>query len=258
MTIGTSLTAAQTPHELLQRWDAQQAAYIRHRALRFDTMLRVLERIGNGRPRVLDLASGPGSLAAAVIERFPGAEVVCADKDPVLLAIARDVLGSTGRVTVVDADLNDPSWVGTVGGPFDAVVSSTALHWLQPEVLTRVYFELAGLIRTGGVFLNGDHLCYDETSQPVLRQVAADDDDATQAEALGGGSDSWDEWWQSAEAQPAYALAVSERAERWRGKLEAPPKVTLEFHRAVLRSADFAEVGTVWQYLDDYVVYAVR
>ena len=44
----------------------------------------------------------------------------------------------------------------------------------------------------------------------------------------------------------------------WGAELhEAPPKVTLGFHLESLRGAGFVETGTVWQYLDDHVVYGV-
>ncbi len=37
-----------------------------------------------------------------------------------------------------------------------------------------------------------------------------------------------------------------------------PPKVTAEFHLEALRTAGFRETGTVWRYLDDVVLCAVR
>ncbi|MCW3158614.1 class I SAM-dependent methyltransferase [Micropruina sonneratiae] len=251
------MTVTIAPDELLHRWDRQQSAYIRHREQRFDTMLRVVERLTGPRPRVLDLACGPGSLTALTRSRLPGSSVVALDKDPVLVAIAADVFAADAAVRVVAGDLDEPAWVEGLG-TFDAVVSSTALHWLAPEVLARVYFELAGLIRPGGVFLNGDHLSYDATAQPTLRRLAAEDDEANQADTFGAGADSWDDWWALATGRHEYAEAAAERERCWAGKGGPTAKVTLGYHLETLRSAGFAETGTVWQYLDDFVVAGVR
>ncbi|MET0416762.1 MAG: hypothetical protein ABW022_12165 [Actinoplanes sp.] len=50
------------------------------------------------------------------------------------------------------------------------------------------------------------------------------------------------------------------RPERERRFADRPPQPlsSLEFHLAALRTAGFTETGTVWQYLDDYVVLARR
>ncbi len=243
--------------DLLDRWDAQQRAYIKHRALRFETIVETVAELCPKAPRVLDLACGPGSLTRAVLTAIPDAHVVGVDKDPVLVALARDVFAGDTRVEIVDADLDLPAWRHAIDGPFDAVISSTALHWLKGDVLARLYFELADMIQPGGVFLNGDHMLYDDIAQPGLRRLAKADDEKTQKQAFDAGADTWDAWWDAAEAVPAYADAVKERARRWQDKT-AGPKVTLGYHLQTLRSAGFSEIGTVWQYFDDYVVSAIR
>ncbi|TDD62728.1 class I SAM-dependent methyltransferase [Kribbella antibiotica] len=250
------------PQELADRWDAQQTAYVRHRADRFATMARVVAHIckDTAQPRILDLAGGFGSLGLKIIEQLPQASLVIADKDPVLLAIGTDLTKDRPEVEVVDVDLNDPNWHEAVGTePFEAVVSSTALHWLRPENLTAVYWRLSELVRPGGIVLNGDNLYYDETTESTLHRIAADDDEAVQQAAFEAGVDTWDDWWKAAESFPAYAEAAELRSRRWGADLHTPPpKVTLGFHQETLRSAGFREVGTIWRYLDDHVVYAVR
>jgi hypothetical protein len=248
-----------TPTDLLHRWDRQQGAYIAGREERFETMLRVLELTGGPSPTVLDLASGPGSLTERVLHRFPQATVVATDKDPVLLAIARDTVGTSDRVTVVDSDLTDPRWADGFRAPtFDAVLTSTALHWLSPGDLAQLYLALADLLPRGAVFMNADHLRYDTIATPGLAAIAAADDEDVQAQTFAAGADTWDLWWSAAEALPGYDSAVRERQQRWAGKNAAPRQVTLGFHLAALQSAGFSEVSTVWQRLDDYIVYARR
>ncbi len=260
------LTEART---LLARWDAQQTGYIRHRAERFQTIARVVAAVvdGTSAPRILDLAAGPGSLARAVRAEVPAGHLVVADKDPVLLQIAADTFAGDAHAEVVAVDLADAAWTqapAVAAAPFDAVVSSTALHWLQPETLVRVYRELAELVRPGGIVLNGDHLSYDAAAEPTLREIAAKDDAAMQHASFTGDAaeskvDTWDAWWAAAASVERYRDAFAARERVWGDELHvAPPTVSLEFHLAALRSAGFRETGTVWRYLDDVVLYAVR
>jgi hypothetical protein len=59
------------------------------------------------------------------------------------------------RTTFVQADLRDPEWTTAVGGPFDSVVSSAAIHNVRdPARIQRIYAEIAGLLVSGGCFLN--------------------------------------------------------------------------------------------------------
>jgi len=250
--------AERVADRLLQRWDAQQCAFIKHRELRFQTITDMIRLVTPDAPRVLDLACGPGSLGKAIIEALPGASVVGVDKDPLLLAIARDAFRHETRMEFIAADFDDPDWARTIEGPFDAVVSSTALHWLMPEVLTRLYFDVANIVGKGGVFLNGDHFLYDKNSQGTLREVTGENHTSVQDSAFGSGTDTWEGWWKAAEETAVYADAVKERRKIWSGKTGAAPKLGIGMHLEILRSAGFTEVGTVWQYLDDHVICAIR
>ena len=246
-----------TAQNLLARWDAQQTAYIKHRDQRFGVMAQTIARLCGNSPRILDLACGPGSTSAALLDLLPEAHIIAVDKDPVLLAIANDVFAGRTNVQVRDEDLDQTVWLDAIEGQFDAVVSSTALHWLAPDALARLYFALADKVKAGGIFLNADHLKYDDICQPVLQRLSAEDDAINQKVAFEGGTDTWDAWWAAAKSNPAYQTAATRRDAVWEGK-EPQRKVNLGYHLTALRSAGFRETGTIWQYLDDYVLYGVR
>ncbi|MGX6449454.1 class I SAM-dependent methyltransferase, partial [Patulibacter sp. S7RM1-6] len=203
--------------DVLDRWDAQQAAYIADREGRFRAMLDVLALTAPEAPVVVDLACGPGSLAARVLDRFPHARVVAVDVDPLLLAVAADRLGPRygERLTLVDADLAVPGWSAALadalaGAAPHAVVSSTALHWLPPAGLLAVYAEAAELLAPGGVLLNGDHFRFDGRS-PALRRIAAAHDEGTQRDAFAAGAPTWDAWWEEVRSAPGAAPLAAER-----------------------------------------------
>ncbi|WP_369213858.1 class I SAM-dependent methyltransferase, partial [Streptomyces flavofungini] len=214
---------------------------------------------GPDRPlHILDLACGPGSLADRVLTAFPQARVTALDYDPVLLRLADAVLAEHGdRAAVVDTDLVRANWADfLVGEKIDAVVSSTALHWLSPSQLLGLYTTLADLLPPGALFLNADHLRYGSDNE-TLGALSALHDAEVQRASFDAGADTWDAWYELAAAQPGAAPLAAERLRRFADR-PPQPLSPLHFHLSALRTAGFAEAGTVWQYLDDYVVFARR
>jgi SAM-dependent methyltransferase len=242
--------------DLLHHWDLQQEGYIRHRDLRFDVIARTVRHQCGTAPRILDLASGPGSLTRFLRTALPECTVVGIDKDPVLNALAREVFADDPAVEIRAADLDTPAWLDAVAGPFDAIVSSTALHWLQPHVLVRLYGELGNVLREDGVFLDGDHMPYSATAQPRLTAIADADDAEIQQETFSR-AHTWDDWWDVALAQTRFRDEAREREQIWADR-ETSHRVSREVHLAALADGGFQEVGVVWQYFDDYVVAGFR
>ena len=136
----------------LRRWDAQQEGYVPEREARFTAMLDALAALLPASFVALDLACGPGSISQRLLGRFPEAHAIAVDIDPVMLALGRGALGTVdGRLRWVDVDLASPEWLDALGGTrVDAVLSSTALHWLPSEQLSRLYHDLARLLARHG------------------------------------------------------------------------------------------------------------
>jgi SAM-dependent methyltransferase len=246
---------ADDAQRLLRLWDQQQSAYVAHREARFEAMLSVLELHAGDAPTVLDLACGPGAITDRVLAALPKATAIAVDYDPVLLAIAHGALDD--RAEVHDLDLVAAGWERRLGADrVDAVLSSTALHWLSPAQLLDVYTAAIRLLPPGGILLNADHLRFDDRS-PTLRDVSERHDARTQQAGLAAGALRYDAWYDEALLVPELAALAPERKRRFADRPPQPP-APLDFHLAALRAAGFAEVGTVWQYLDDYVVFARR
>jgi SAM-dependent methyltransferase len=240
----------------LERWDAQQAFYAPRREERFAVMIDLVEQVCGEAPLVLDLACGPGSIAQRVLARLPRARVVAVDVDPVLLALGRGALGDQGgRLTWVEADLRTEGWASALGEDrYDAVLTTTALHWLPPADLLRVYGDLGGLLETGGLLLNGDHLGF-PPSQPAVRDAVAAVKRRLRERATG---EDWEAWWASLAREPALAAQFERRALLDHGASHGPHAPLALLHEAGLAAAGFAEVGIVWSDLDDRVLLAVR
>ena len=241
-------------------WDEQQESYLPDREERLAAMLDAVEGVVGSAPRVLDLACGPASITTRVLARFPSATVVGVDVDPVLLAIARGVHAADGRVSFVAADLREPDWAQAVPHEkgFDAVLTATALHWLAEPDLTRLYADLARLVRAGGIYCNADHMPLVGAPRLSAAVNAATVRLQEQARAASGALD-WDSWWAAAAAEPALAELMIERGGLFEGTghpVEFTPPAT--WHVTRLRHGGFTEAAVIWRDRADGVIAAVR
>jgi trans-aconitate methyltransferase len=248
-------------HDWLKRWDVQQSGYLPEREARFDAMLDVLEVLLPDTFIALDLACGPGAISQRLLARFAQARCIAVDLDPVLLTMGQQVLGTIGgRLQWVEADLTTSSWTDQLGvEQVDAVLSTTALHWLPTDDLIRVYRQLGQIVRPGGVVLNGDHMAF-EATQTAFQTVADHFKARQQEEAFArGGGENWEQWWQTLKAEPGLEALFDERERRmaWRQQADSY-RPSFALHEAALRDAGFQQVGVIWQRRDNRVLMAVR
>jgi trans-aconitate methyltransferase len=244
----------------LRRWDAQQSGYLPDREARFNAMLDVLAALLPESFTAVDLASGPGALSQRLLARFPAAHCIALDYDPVLLRIGQGALGDQGgRLRWVEADLAAPDWPARLGaGSVDAVLSTTALHWLSPLVLMQVYRQLGALIRPGGVFLNGDNIAFPPAME-AMRRAAQSMQTSQQVRTPGAAqAENWEQWWTAIGQEPALAPQLAERTRRYPHASHDEHAPDSEVHELLLRSAGFREVGVIWQYGANRVLMAVR
>jgi SAM-dependent methyltransferase len=241
-------------------WDAQQQEFMPEREERFTALIdAVAEAAGHPEPLVLDLGCGPGSLSVRLLDRLPGATVIAVDADPLLLALGRAAWGDRPGLRFADLDLRDPGWAAQLGldRPVDAVVSTTALHWLPAAALAALYAEVATVLRPGGLLLDGDHLREDETQAPTLARLGRALVEREVRRHPDSG-ETWSGWWAAVRADPALAGLVARRDQR---EIEAEhhgsPAGLLATHVEALRKAGFTEIGTLWQLGDNRLLCGV-
>jgi SAM-dependent methyltransferase len=246
----------------LRRWDAQQSGYLPTRERRFTAMLDAVAALLPEEFVAVDLACGPGAISRRLLERFPRARCVAVDLDPVLLALGKGAIGTmNGRLRWVEADLMDGGWTAALGEEqVDAVLSTTAPHWLPTEAITRLYRDLGRLIRPGGLFLNGDNLAFGPDLPSFARvaewrrtRAASEESFATR------GAETWQQWWDAIAAEPGMTDLLAERERRfgWRDTHEGQAPI-FDLHVAALRDAGFHEVGAIWQSGTNRVLMGVR
>ncbi|MFE9689226.1 class I SAM-dependent methyltransferase [Micromonospora sp. NPDC005806] len=251
-----------TPYALDARawqesWDRQQEAYLPDREHRFAALLDAAEAATDARPlQLLDLAGGTGSISLRALARHPDAQVTVLDLDPVLLTIAEASL--SGRATVVTADLNRADWPEALPHrAYDAVLTATALHWLDGPRLAELYREIRDVLRPGGVLVNADHMPDD--ALPTLTTRLSDR--ARQRRAArhqAGAALSWEGWWAQAAADPVLAPLVDKRQQIYPTGHSPEWTPPAGWHLDALRAAGFTEAGVLWRNGSDAAVAALR
>ena len=246
----------------IDRWDAQQQRYMPDREERFTALIDAVEAgVGRPDPLVLDLGCGPGSLAVRLLGRMPAATVVAIDADPLLLALGRAAYRDRAGLRFADRDLRVPGWPDGLGldRPADGAVSTTALHWLAAPALRAMYAELATVLRSGGLLLDGDHLTDDEGQTPVLARLNRALTERWEERAGADGQEDWKDWWQAATADPVLAGPAAEREQRRLSEdHHGSESVRLAEHVGALAAAGFTEIGTLWQHGENRILAAVR
>jgi len=230
--------------------------YVADREERFDVIADVV-LAATQRPDalVIDLGCGPGSLSARLGERMPHAQIIGVDADPLLLGLATAGYADRHGLTFVSADLRKAGWADALHleRGADAVVSTTALHWLTRDELAALYHDVATMLAPSGVFVDGDNFATRSATLDVIANAVR----AGRAERVGRAGEDWSQWWDSVGQAPELAALAGERGARPIDH-SVPDEATLDDHTELLRAAGFAEVGTVWQHGDDRVLVGVR
>ncbi len=243
----------------LETWDRQQEEHNPERESRFNAMFEALGASVGQKFTALDLGCGPGSLTERLLRRFPGARSVAVDYDPVVLRIGQGALGTMGgRITWVDARMASPGWPRRLPRRrYDAAVSTTALHWLGPDELPRLYRDLHGLLRPGGVFLNGDIMPWGADRAAFRRVAGKIYRERFHTKSGQPGTRAWEQWWARAQKEPYLRPFFAEQKAR-ASKHPHHELPSLETHRNALRRAGFREIEVVWQDVANRVLMAIR
>ncbi|HTW79656.1 MAG TPA: class I SAM-dependent methyltransferase [Terracidiphilus sp.] len=105
--------------------------------------------------RILDLGTGGGRLLALIKAARPGAQLVGLDFSPTMLETLHNQYAADNSVTIVSHDFENrlPQME-----PFDAVISSFAIHHVSHERKRMLYQEIFDLLVPNGVLCNLEHV----------------------------------------------------------------------------------------------------
>ncbi len=145
--------------ERAQHWERNADLVIPRRQEFLDLVVSVVEASATrDDPRVIDLGAGTGSLAEKILRRWPRSTVVCVDKSAEMLEIGQAKLDRDARARWLLRDLSAPDWAADLDAPFEAVVSSLAIHLIPDDAKRRVYRWAFEHLEPGGVLVSADRL----------------------------------------------------------------------------------------------------
>jgi len=240
------------------RWERFQEAYVPCREEQIETILGYAGASrAHGPLKLLDLASGPGSIARRALRLLPAAEIVNLDADAWLLDLGRCTIVDD-RISWVKADLCDPGWKEALPARrFHAVVTMTAMHWFDESEVRGIYRNVASLVAPGGLFLCADLVPPGRggsaASRRALELVFRWQAEQTAREDR----EDWVSFWRGARAEPAFRhqMAVRDREVGLRRPRRFLP---FESHAETLTAAGFCAVEEVWRRDAAAVVAATR
>jgi demethylmenaquinone methyltransferase/2-methoxy-6-polyprenyl-1,4-benzoquinol methylase len=99
--------------------------------------------------RVLDVATGTGAIARALVRRY-GCHVVGVDQSPQMLEGARERIGKAGLSDRIELRLGSAEELDLAEGSFDALTAGYLLRYVDDPL--RTLTDLLGLVRPGGPF----------------------------------------------------------------------------------------------------------
>ena len=108
--------------------------------------------------RILDVGAGYGALTQFLLSYFPNATAICQDGSKEMAKLGQKRMKQVeGRFEYILSDFSRPGWTQEIAGPFEAVVSSIAIHNVRsPKIMERIYSDLFPLVKSGGCFINFD------------------------------------------------------------------------------------------------------
>ena len=142
-----------------QESDRQQQFRLLAEAIQYDKTLPI---------KILDVGADYGALTQFLLKYFSNATAVCQDGSEEMIVLGRQRMADlTGRFDYILCDFSRHGWSQLITGPFEAVVSSIAIHNVgSPNIIRGSYDDILPLVKSGGCFLN-----YDLTLVPLEDQL---------------------------------------------------------------------------------------
>lgn len=228
----------------ITRWERMQDSYLVKRAQRFAFLIELIESTQRHLSTIIEPGCGPGSLTVRLLEAFPHAQVIGIDLDPTLLALAEQRTAKfQDRVQFLQRDLRGTHWMDDLPGPANAIVSSTALHWLNKPHLRQFYRQIVAVLDDRGIFLNADHVGSDFGQVQRLWERRRK---AMRAQTHDPRAEDWDAFMAAyLRALGGDAATIREQAlGAWEGSDKGVP---LHWHLDHLRKAGFKHVECFWR-----------
>jgi SAM-dependent methyltransferase len=125
---------------------------------------------------IVELASGEGRLAEAVLENFSACHYIALDGSELMRTrMAQRLVRFSSRLEIRPFDIAEQAWRTTLPTPLRAVLSSLCVHHLSAQGKQKLFQDVANHLETGGALLLADII---EPATPHVAQLFARQYDA--------------------------------------------------------------------------------
>jgi ubiquinone/menaquinone biosynthesis C-methylase UbiE len=144
--------------DYVSKWAQGQDPKEIHREEAFSLLANTIPYDKTRPIKILDIGAGYGALTKFLLELFPKATAICQDGSEEMAKLGRERMKHlSGRFEYVLCDFGKQGWSKLVPGPFDAIVSSIAIHNVgSPNIIRGIYEDAHTLVKPSGCFLNFD------------------------------------------------------------------------------------------------------
>lgn len=198
MIAGSGPAGPETAPDYGQHWKEQERVlqYVEsadqrqaERARLFMLMADLIPLPPDAEFQILDIGSGHGPVAAALLDAFPRASAVGLDLSEAMMAVGRERMARYGeRFRYYLWDFAQGILPADLSGPFHVAVSAAALHHIPADHKRRLYRAVFERLAPGGCFFNLDTMLPgDRYLQERYRQARERKREREGEEAPGGG-----------------------------------------------------------------------
>lgn len=111
--------------------------------------------LSSSSPKILDLGAGTGLLSEFVLQKYPNAQITLVDLSEKMLEVAKNRFETNTCIHIIRQDFTKY----TSTQPFDAVVSSLAIHHLEDSDKIKLYNSIFSYLKEEGTFINAEQVC---------------------------------------------------------------------------------------------------
>ncbi len=141
--------------------------FVPGRAEQTNTLLQLIPAQTDEDFTVVELASGEGVLAQAILERFPRCHYIALDGSATMREqVARKLEQFSNRLEILPFDLAQHEWRNNLPVPLRCVLSSLCVHHLSDEGKRQLFNAMAAQLEPGGALLLADVI------EPATQQIA--------------------------------------------------------------------------------------
>ncbi len=141
--------------------------FVPGRAEQMTALLDLIPARADEQFTIVELASGEGTLAQAILERFHACHYIAFDGSAVMRQHMREHLTQFGdRLEIRPFELAEQKWRATLPGPLRCVVSSLSIHHLFDDEKQQLFQEIADHLESSGALLVADII------RPATQQIA--------------------------------------------------------------------------------------